>query len=123
MKRHDDRATVTPLVVPEIVALPAEIDLMNADLVGQDLGAAFRRGEAVVIADMSATRFCDTSGARSLLLARDTAIAHGAELRLVIPAGAVMRALRILGADRLLQIYPSLDLALTGARQERSGSP
>jgi anti-anti-sigma factor len=123
MKRHDERATVTPLVVPEIVALPAEIDLMNADLIGQDLGAAFRRGEAVVIADMSATRFCDTSGARSLLLARDTAIAHGAELRLVIPAGAVMRALRILGADRLLQIYPSLDLALTGAPQERSGSP
>jgi anti-anti-sigma regulatory factor len=64
---------------------------------------------------MSRTMFCDTSGARSLLLARDTAVAVGAELRLVITTAEVLRALSILGFDQILRIYPSLVLALTAA--------
>jgi anti-sigma B factor antagonist len=116
MERHGDRSTVTPLVIPEIIALPAEIDVTNAGQVARELRAAFRPGVAVVIADMSATTFCDSSGMRSLLLARDTAITHHAELRLVIPTADVLRALSLLGFDQLLQIYPSLSLALTAAQ-------
>lgn len=113
MERRGDRGTVTPLVIPEIVALPAEIDVMNAEQIGRELREAFRPGVAVVIADMSATTYCDSSGMRALLLARDAAIAHRAQLRLVIPAGQVLRVLSLLGFDRLLQVYPSLGLALS----------
>ena len=45
-----------------VVALPAEIDMANADQVGQQLGSAFAPGVRTVIADMTATTFCDSSG-------------------------------------------------------------
>jgi STAS domain-containing protein len=45
-----------------VATLPGEIDMANAYRVGADLDAAFGPGVGVVIADMSGTRFCDTSG-------------------------------------------------------------
>ncbi len=44
---------------PVIVALPAEIDLSNADQVYDQLYAALVSGAPVVIADFTGTRFCD----------------------------------------------------------------
>jgi len=52
-----------------VVTLPAEIDMANADRVGADLEAAFGSGVCVVVADMSGTRFCDTSGIHALVMA------------------------------------------------------
>lgn len=106
-------ATVTPLSVPEIATLPAEIDAGNADQAGRELRAAFRPGVSVVIADMTQTTFADSSALGALLEALDTAAASQAELRLVIPGGAVLRALQITGLDWLFRIYPSMDAALS----------
>lgn len=110
-------ATVRQLVLPEIVHLPEEIDIANAEMVGEELIATIGRG-AVVVADMTATVFCDSQCIRHLLVANDQAKEAGAELRLVIQSEAVLRVLRITGVDRLLNIYPSLDAALTKAIRE-----
>lgn len=118
----DDRvATVRPLVVPEIVTLPPEIDLTNADEIGGELRSAFRPGVAVVIADMTRTTYCDSAGVRHLLLASDTAAERRAEFRLVIPSAAVLRILAVLGLDRLLRIYPTLDAALASSLPVQGG--
>jgi anti-sigma B factor antagonist len=106
-------ATAKPLVVPEIVTLPGEIDVTNAHSVGDELQAAFGPGVAVVIADMSGTAFLDSSGVRYLLLASEHAAQANAELRLVTESAAVLRVLAITGVDRLLKIYPNLQAALT----------
>jgi anti-anti-sigma factor len=106
-------ATAKPLVVPEIVTLPAEIDVTNAQSIGDELHAAFGPGVAVVIADMSRTAFLDSSGIRYLLLASEHAAKANAELRLVTESAAVLRVLAVTGADRLLKIYPTLETALT----------
>jgi anti-anti-sigma factor len=106
-------ATVAPLTVPEIVTLPAEIDIGNAETVGRELCAAFRPGVTVVIADLTPTSFADSCAMRALLEADAAAAASHAELRLVIPPGAVLRALTITGLDQHLRIYPSLDAALS----------
>ena len=95
-----------------VVPLPAEIDLDNADQIGRQLDAALAPGVATVVADMTATRFCDTSGVRMLVLAHKQAAAHNAELRVVIPSADVLRVLGILKVDRVLRIYPSLADAL-----------
>jgi anti-sigma B factor antagonist len=117
----DDRLdTVRPLVVPEIVTLPSEFDITNADSVGGELRAAFRPGVAVVIADMTRTTFCDSAAARNLLLANDKAIERQAELRLAIPSATVLRTLTVLGLDRVLRIYPGLEAALTSEPSRRS---
>jgi anti-anti-sigma factor len=97
-----------------VIALPAEIDMANADRVGQQLGAALAPGVATVIADMTATRFCDSSGINMLVRAHGQAAANGTELRLVVPSTAVLRTLALLGLDQLLPIYPSLSQALPG---------
>jgi len=106
-------ATAKPLVLPEIVTLPGEIDVTNAHSVGDELLAACGPGVAVVIADMTGTAFLDSSGVRSLLLASEHAAQANAELRLVTESAAVLRVLAITGVDRLLKIYPNLQAALT----------
>ena len=100
------------LTRPVIVSLPAEIDIANVESVGERLRGAFAPGVRVVIADLSLTVFCDCTGVRHLLHAHDMAVAAGAELRVVTNAAIVLRLLQVLGADRMLRIYPSLEAAL-----------
>ena len=96
---------------PTVVTLPAEIDMANADRVGADLQAAFAPG-VTVVADMTATTFCDSRGIHALVLAHQRAAASGAGLRLVVPSACVLRVLAVVGLDRWLAIYPSLQEAL-----------
>jgi anti-sigma B factor antagonist len=109
------RATVSPFVVPEIVTLPVEIDITNAQSIGGELRAAFGDGALAVIADMTRTRFCDPSGVRQLLLANERADETNADLRLVVRSPAVLRAFHLLGIDTVLAVYPNVEAALTNA--------
>jgi anti-sigma B factor antagonist len=104
-----------------IVPLPAEIDIANAEDVGERLRAAFAPGVTVVIADLGSTTFCDTSGARQLVLAHKRAVASKRVLRAVVPSAGVLRVLAILGVDRVLEIYPGLAEALAAGRAPRPG--
>jgi anti-sigma B factor antagonist len=95
-----------------VVALPAEIDMSNAGRAGQQLGSAVTPGVRTVIADMTATTFCDSSGISMLVRACKQAAASRTQLRLVVPSMTVLRALTLVGMDDLLPIYPSLSQAL-----------
>jgi anti-sigma B factor antagonist len=103
-------ASLTP-ASPSVVILPAEIDQANASAVSDLLAAQFGPG-LVVIADLAATTYCDSSGVRALLRACRDARDGGCDLRLVLPDPNVLRILTVLGFDRLLPIYPSLAKAL-----------
>jgi anti-sigma B factor antagonist len=96
---------------PVIVRLPAEIDMTNAEDVGEQLRSAFTPGVTLVIADLTSTVFCDSAGARQLLLAHHSADARDAQVRFVIPDRNTLRVLQLLGLDRLLSIHPSLETA------------
>jgi anti-anti-sigma factor len=69
-----------------------------------------------VIADMTATTFCDPGGITMLIRAKKQATAHGAELRLLLPGPNVLRVMTIQGVDAVLPTYHSLEEALAGAR-------
>ena len=97
---------------PVVIALPAEIDMANAGRAGQQLGSAFAPSVATVIADMTATTFCDSSGISMLVRAHKQAAANSTQLRLVVPSTAVRRALALVQVDCLLPVYPSLNQAL-----------
>jgi anti-sigma B factor antagonist len=101
-------------IAPVVIALPADVDITNADSMRERLRSAFGPGVTVVIADMTATAFCDMSGFRILLNAHDEARACDAQLRLVIHRGAVQRVLNLIGFDRLLRVYSNLESARTG---------
>jgi len=102
-----------PVPGAAVVALPAEIDMANADGVGEQLRSAFAPGVTMVVADMTLTVFCDSYGMRALVLARRCAADCHAQLRLVVSHPSVLQVLRLVGLDRLLPVYPSLGAALT----------
>ena len=104
-----------------VVALPEEIDLLNATRVAEQLTSAVRRNPAVII-DMTATRFCDCAGARAIAQAHKRATGSGAELRLVVTAEPVRRVFGLLGIDRLLEAYPSVEAARATCPMTRSGT-
>jgi anti-sigma B factor antagonist len=99
---------------PVVVSLPAEIDMANAERVGGQLRAAVGAGPKVVVADMTATTFCDSMGVRALVLAHRHAAARGIELRLLLPTPAVLRVMQVLGVDAVLPIYRSREQVLAG---------
>jgi anti-anti-sigma factor len=95
-----------------VVELPAQIDVTNAQQVGEQLAEALRPGASVVIADLGRTTFCDSSGVRMLVLATRRATASGIRLRLVVTSAAVLRIFELSGLDSLLPVYASVGEAL-----------
>jgi anti-sigma B factor antagonist len=73
---------------------------------------AFIGGAPVVIADLTATRFCDSAALQHLLHARRKAAASGTQLRLAIdPRGPIARVIELTGISRHVPVYPTLQQA------------
>ena len=105
-----DKTDLTSRAV--IVSLPHEIDMTNAEQVGQQLRAAFAPGVHVVVADLTATSFCDSAGIRALTHIHSEAAGRGAQLRLAVaPGGPVIRVLQMMALVSLLHTYPSTEAA------------
>jgi len=96
------------------VRLPEEIDVANVAGAGLDLAAALRDGPAVVIADLTGTRFIGAAGAGMLAGAHRDAAEAGGHLRIAASA-PVRRVLAITGLDQHLAVYPSLAAAQAAA--------
>jgi STAS domain len=56
----------------------------------------------ILMADMTRTQFCDSSGLHTLLAAHKRAQAEGGELLLAIAAAPVLRVLAITSIDRMI---------------------
>ena len=89
-------------VPPAVVPAPAELDLATAAAFRSELDHAFRSGAGVVVADMGATTFCDSSGLKVLVHAAQRAQASGQRFELRRPARMLCRMVDILGASSLL---------------------
>jgi anti-sigma B factor antagonist len=101
---------------PPVIRLAAEIDVTNSDRVHSDLAAACLPGLAAVIADLTQTTFCDSSGVRALVQVHKLAASQGTELRLVVTSEAVMRILELSGLTDILRIYPTIEAAIATAQ-------
>ena len=102
-----------------VVRLPAEIDSSNAEHVRERLCAALRPGVQVVVADLTATTFCDVAGVRGLARARNHATAMNTEIRLAVRPGPVRRVLTMVSPGGPFHIYPSV----AEAAAERAADP
>ena len=103
-------------IMPIVVHLPAEIDVTNSAQIYERLVAALAPGVGVVIADLTSTSFCDSSGVHAIMHAHEQAAARGIRLRLAVsPGGTVPRVLQLTGVDSLMPIYPSLQDAMSAA--------
>jgi anti-sigma B factor antagonist len=105
-----------------VVAAPEEIDITSVPALWSALLEAAAQGHGTLVADMSLTRLCDSSGIHALLAAHKRAKAEGGELLLVIPDTAVLRVYRITGIDRMIPSFTSLDQALAQTSTDGPGS-
>jgi anti-sigma B factor antagonist len=94
-----------------VVALPAHMDVSNAGQIGEKVLSVINGGATALIADMTATLWCDHAGAGAVVRAFQRAVISGTELRLVVIAPAVSRVLSLSGVDRLVPVHPSLEAA------------
>jgi anti-sigma B factor antagonist len=100
-----------------VVAAPEEIDITNAPELRSALleAAAAANGHGTLVADLSQTQFCDSSGLHTLLAAHKRATAAGGDVLLVLPGNAVLRVFTITGVDQIIPNFTSLDDALAQA--------
>ena len=103
-----------------VVAAPEEIDITNAPELRSALLEAAAHGHGTLVADLTRTQFCDSSGLHTLLAAHKRATAEGGDMLVVIPGNAVLRVFTITGIDRMIPNFTSLEEAL--AQTSASGS-
>ena len=103
-----------------VVAAPEEIDITNAPELRSALLEAAAHEHRTVVADLSRTQFCDSSGLHTLLAAHKRATAAGGDMLLVLPGNAVLRVFTITGVDQIIPNFTSLEEAL--ARTSANGS-
>src|SRR5690349_21259965 len=102
-----------------VVAAPEEIDITSAPELRSALleaaAAANGHGHGTVVADLSRTQFCDSSGLHTLLAAHKRATTAGGDMLLVIPGNAVLRVFTITGVDHIIPNVSRLEEALARA--------
>ncbi len=106
-----------------VVAAPEEIDITSVPGLRSALLEAATDASGTLVADMTRTRFCDSSGVDALIAAHKRAQAEGGELLLVTSSDAVLRILAITGVDRVIRHFTSLDDALAHASPLQNGQP
>jgi len=106
---------------PAVVALPERMDASSAGQIREELLSVINGGATALVADMTATTWCDHAGADAVVGAFQRAVISGTELRLVGTAEQVSRMLSLSGLDHLVPIYPSL--AAATAASEPAAAP
>jgi anti-sigma B factor antagonist len=112
---QDGRFSVEMVDGVPVVATPEEIDITNAPELRSALLEAAAHGHSTVVADLSRTQFCDSSGLHTLLAAHKRATVAGGDMLLVIPGNAVLRVFTITGVDQIIPNFTSLEEALAQA--------
>lgn len=103
-------------IAPVVVELPAEIDATNSAAVYDQLVAACAPGVQVVIADLTSTCFCDSSGVHAIMNAHEHAATLDIRLWLAVgESGSVHRVLQLTGVGRMMPVYPTLQDAMRAA--------
>lgn len=100
-----------------VVRIRGEIDLSNHMKLREGLFEACEMVQppSPVVLDLSEVEFLASVGLSELLLCHERAMARRTPLRVVAAERRVLRPMEVTGLDRLLDLYPSLDEALTVA--------
>jgi anti-sigma B factor antagonist len=101
--------TVNPNGQGVILTVGGEVDLATAPQLHAKLVDLLEVGEAgSILVDLTPVAFMDSTGLTVLLAAHKRAQAGGRSIRLVCPAGSVLRVFRLTGAEKVLSIHSSL---------------
>ena len=95
-----------------VVHAPQELDMATAGAVTRLLDAVLAREPAVLVVDMTSTRFCDSTAAAVLIRANKEAARAGVSLRVAVTSPTVRKAFELLRLGQVVEVYPGLEAAL-----------
>ncbi len=96
-----------------IAVLSGELDLASAPTLREQLVGLLRPAASRLVIDLSAVRYADARGLAVLVGTGRRAGLLGGFLRLAAPAPAVTRVLCLTGLHRQLEIFPTVQAAIT----------
>jgi anti-sigma B factor antagonist len=114
---HVDSCAVVDDVA--VVRLRGEADLHTAPILRDALDGAIETGAGTMVVDMTGVTFIDSMMLGVLLGATRRTRPRSVEMRIVVDDPHVRRIFELTLLDRVLHLYPSLQLALD--RDEPSG--
>ncbi|MEU3690334.1 STAS domain-containing protein [Streptomyces narbonensis] len=89
-----------------LARVSGEIDMEDADGLGQDLAAALDASACGLDVDLSGVTFCDSSGLHMLLRLNRRASQAGKSLELTTLGPRVARLLHLTGTEHLFTVHP-----------------
>jgi anti-anti-sigma factor len=96
-----DVETTTDRVV---VRIAGDLDMADADQIGDALSSAVNAGKPMVRVDLSDLKFADSSAIKAILIGAQAADERGVAYELVNPRGLVQRLLQVTGLDQALTV-------------------
>ncbi|MFD5825949.1 STAS domain-containing protein [Lentzea sp. NPDC060358] len=99
-----------------VLEVTGEVDSYTSPLLHEHLDKAFTQAaerKRVVVLDMTGVDFLASSGLSVLVEYHLRGADHGTPLRVVAPGGSSLRALRATTLNELIQLYDSVEQALT----------
>lgn len=88
-----------------VVRFPDEVDVATAPRLRERLLILLNRGADGIIADLGATRFCDSTGLSVLLRARTRANAMGTPMGVVLPDDGPVR--KVFDVTGVADLFPT----------------
>ena len=95
-----------------VLTVTGEIDMDSRSILAEALSKAAAAHPSVVIVDLAAVTFMDSTGLTTLLVARRDLAGQGGRIALVQVQPPLLRVLNMTGADRVITICPTVDQAL-----------
>jgi len=103
-------AVTTAVDGQPVARAPTDIDLANAETIGEELVAAVPHDATSLSLDLTDTRYLDSAGIAMLLMLQERLSRRRQKLRIVVPARSpVRRLLQVAGVDRTLDIRTSCE--------------
>ncbi|HTU31172.1 MAG TPA: STAS domain-containing protein [Solirubrobacteraceae bacterium] len=103
-----------------VAELTGEIDLSNAESVGQAIAETTSNLDAGVVLDLSALRYLDSAGIQFMFRLREQLRTRGQSFALVIPAQSASNdALRLAGVTLHVETFETQRDALRSAAADR----
>ena len=99
-----------------VLAVSGELDLANVPSLRARLKTATETAKNLVVVDLSGLRYIDLSGINALLEARRTFARGGRSIVLAAASPLVQRILEILGLERDLPVFLTVDTAVESFR-------
>lgn len=99
-----------------VLSIGGEIDLVTAPALEEAIGDVVVDNPSALIIDLSAVEFLGSVGLK-ILAATYEKLGDSAEFGVVARGPATRRPIHLTGLDKTFPLYPTLDDAVTGARE------